>query len=369
MRERAGILPHILPSLYWGWSVVQSLLFLFFYSFPPEAIKGHDFTTYFQYNGLLVADFVSKIPLMGSSFLILPLKNPRRAARLALMGLILSTGLFLVIGWGMTLGRTRLQVHEAVIKPENLPAALDGMRIIQISDLHAGSFRSPGTGARMKRICNEFQPDLLFFTGDLVNNFSWEVSSEISWLAGLKAQKGKYAIMGNHDYGDYSHWETPQAKAANLEGIKRSYSRLGFLLLLNESEKVAYNGDSLYVTGVENWGNPPFPVYADLQKAGEGIPATAFRILLTHDPAHWDAMRESLQRYPLTFAGHTHGFQWGIKLAGIPFSTAWFRYPRWGGIYHCDSAFLVVNRGTGTIGLHFRIDMPPEITRITLRKR
>ncbi len=355
--------------LFWGLAAFQTLLFLFFYAFPPVTFVGRKFVDYFLFNGILLADFVSKVPLSLSTLLILPRRRAESARKLAFTGLILSTGFLGVMVWGMIPGRTSLYVNEVTLEPHNLPSALDGLRIVQLSDLHAGNFSNTGLGNKMVEVCNEFQPDYLFFTGDLVNNFAWEVSRVEPWMRQLRATKGKYAIPGNHDYGDYSLWNSPEAKALNLEGIKNAYARLGFRLLLNESVRLYYKGDSLYLTGVENWGHPPYRRYANLQKAEKGIPSDVFRILLTHDPAHWDSEVKFTGRFPLTFSGHTHGFQWGIKLAGIPFSTAWFYNRKWGGTYQCDSSMLVVNKGMGTIGLQFRIDMPSEITLITLRKK
>lgn len=355
--------------LYWGVAILQSFLFLFFYAFPPLSVEGRMFMAYFLFNGILMADFAAKIPLTMSTFLMFPLRKTPVAETLAFMGVILSTGLLLVFVWGITLGRNSLHVNENVVEVDGLPSALEGMRIVHISDLHAGSFNNRGLGERMKQVCNGFDPDLLIFTGDLVNNFAWEAPRVEPWLRHFQASKGKYAVLGNHDYGDYTRWKSPEAKAANLDGIKQAYRRMGFRLLLNESERLYCNGDSLYITGVENWGHPPFSRYANLPEALRGVPPEPFRILLTHDPAHWDNELKYSGSFPLTLSGHTHGFQWGIKLAGIPFSTAWFHTRRWGGVYRHDTSTLVVNRGTGTIGMLFRIDMPAEITLITLKRR
>ena len=200
---------------------------------------------YFLFNGILMADFAAKIPLTLSTFLMFPLRKTPVAETLAFMGVILSTGLLLVFVWGITLGRNSLHVNENVVEVDGLPSALEGMRIVHISDLHAGSFNNRGLGERMKQVCNGFDPDLLIFTGDLVNNFAWEAPRVEPWLRHLQASKGKYAVLGNHDYGDYTRWKSPEAKAANLDGIKQAYRRMGFRLLLNESERLYCNGDSL----------------------------------------------------------------------------------------------------------------------------
>lgn len=369
VKKSKGVTVRKSTFLYWVVAILQSFLFLFLYAFPPHSVEGRMFMAYFLFNGILMADFVVKIPLTLSTFLMFPLRKTPIAETLARMGVILSTGFLLVFVWGITLGRNSLHVNETELEVDGLPSGLEGMRIVQISDLHAGSFNNPGLGERMKQVCNDFHPDFLFFTGDLVNNFAWEAPRVEPWLRHLQASKGKYAVLGNHDYGDYTLWNSPAAKAANLDGIKQAFSRMGFRLLLNESDRLAYNKDSLFITGVENWGHPPFSRYTNLPEAVKGVPPEAFRILLTHDPAHWDNELKYSGSYPLTLSGHTHGFQWGIKLAGIPFSTAWFHNRRWGGVYRHDTSTLVVNRGTGTIGMLFRIDMPAEITLITLKRR
>jgi len=182
----------------------------------------------------------------------------------------------------------------------------------------------------------------------------------------MKDKIGKYSILGNHDYGDYSEWETPEAKAKNLASIKGFHKKMGFRLLLNETENIRINNEEIALIGVENWGKPPFPQHGDLEQAMQGVNPDTFKLLMSHDPSHWDAKVLDKTDIELTFSGHTHGMQFGIERAGIKWSPVQYKYPRWGGLYREEEQFLYVNRGFGYIGFPGRIGMPPEITVIEL---
>jgi len=220
--------------------------------------------------------------------------------------------------------------------------------------------------AETVQILTKIDPDLLLFTGDLVNNFSDEIKGFEPILKQLPALYGKYAILGNHDYGDYSAWPDSMAKQKNLELIKLGLTDAGFTLLLNQWEKIAVKDTSFSLIGVENWGHPPFPQYANLDAAMNGIPDNSFKILMSHDPAHWKSIVIPQTAIQLTLSGHTHGAQFGIKIAGIEFSPIYFIQKNWGGLYQADNQKLYVNRGLGTIGFPGRIGMQPEITLLTL---
>jgi predicted MPP superfamily phosphohydrolase len=199
-----------------------------------------------------------------------------------------------------------------------------------------------------------------------VNNFSEEIKPFKQCLQQLSARYGKFAIQGNHDYGDYSNWPDSTSKKVNLHQIQASLTDAGFNLLLNQSDKINVKDTSFYLIGVQNWGHPPFPQYANLEVAMKGIPDHSFKILMSHDPEHWNSIVVPQTDIPLTLSGHTHGGQFGIKIAGIEFSPVYFIQKHWGGIYQSHNQTLYVNRGLGTVGFPGRIEMRPEITVLTL---
>jgi len=213
---------------------------------------------------------------------------------------------------------------------------------------------------------NYLKPDFIFFTGDLVNNFAWELRGWDSVLIQLSAKQGKFAVLGNHDYGDYSLWPSKGEKQINSESIKDFYKKIGFRLLLNETELIKNNGQQIAILGVENWGNPPFKQYGDLHRALEGAHGAPFKILLSHDPSHW---REEVIHHTdiaLTLSGHTHGMQAGINLKNKKWSPIKYKYEHWAGLYKEGSQYLYVTRGLGWMGFPGRLGMRPEITSIVL---
>lgn len=282
---------------------------------------------------------------------------------------LISSGLFIVIAYGTFIGRYQLFIEKQNLYFDNLPTQLEGLKIVQISDIHLGSFRGDTKFiSKAVKIIDQLQPDLLVFTGDIVNNFGDEMNGFEPYLAQLEAKYGKYAIQGNHDYGDYYDWPDSVSKRNNLKQIETGLTDAGFKLLLNQWEKIVLKDTSFALIGVENWGHRPFPQYANLDDAMKGIPTNLFKILLTHDPAHWDARVVPKTDIPLTLAGHTHGGQLGIKMAGIEFSPIYLVQKRWGGLYESDNQYLYVNRGLGSIGFLGRIEMNPEITLLTLHR-
>jgi predicted MPP superfamily phosphohydrolase len=293
-------------------------------------------------------------------------RKMQRAEFLYQMGLILAAIPFASILYGVTRGKFNYRVMKEKLEFKNLPKSFKGFKIVQISDMHLGSFnKNYEPIEKAVELINEQEPDLILFTGDLVNNFAEETEGWAPVLSKMKARYGKFSILGNHDYGDYSHWASSDAKAANLEGIKKAHHDSGFRLLLNEAEPIRINGEEIALIGIENWGHPPFPQYGDLKKASKNVNNMPFKILMSHDPSHWD--EEVLKTdIDLTLAGHTHGMQFGIERAGIKWSPVQYKYPRWGGLYKEGKQFLYVNRGFGYIGFPGRIGMPPEITLLEL---
>jgi len=283
------------------------------------------------------------------------------------MGLFLAAIPFASIVYGVTKGKFNYRVMRERIRFNNIPESFKGLKIVQISDMHLGSFNKRfDPVAKAVELINEQEPDLIFFTGDLVNNFAEETEGWAPVLSQMKAKIGKYSILGNHDYGDYSEWSSPEEKEKNLAAIKGFHKKMGFRLMLNENESIRINDEEISLIGIENWGKPPFPQHGDLNKALEGVSTESFKLLLSHDPSHWDAQVLDKTNIDLTFAGHTHGMQFGIERIGIKWSPIQYKYPRWGGLYTEGKQHLYVNRGFGYLGFPGRVGMPPEITVVEL---
>lgn len=286
---------------------------------------------------------------------------------LSQVGLALSAIPFAGVLYGLTHGRRNFRVERFHLDTPNLPAAFDGLRIVQISDLHLGSFPS-GTDIVRKGVdlINEERPDLILFTGDMVNDYADEAEAWVDTLKGLQARIGKFSILGNHDYSDYARWDSMDAKKANLERLKRHHQAMGFRLMLDENTRLERDGEAITLLGVQNWGRR-FQQYGDLAKTMQGHDPSTFRILMSHDPTHWEEQVLGTG-IDLTLSGHTHGAQFGITIAGQTYSPAQWVYKRWAGLYTEGAQHLYVNRGFGFIGFPGRVGMPPEITVIELRR-
>ena len=277
---------------------------------------------------------------------------------------------FLVILWGMFRGRFDYRVRPVEIRSPDLPVEFDGFRIAQISDLHLGSLRGKQERLRKAvRLVNRATPDLVLFTGDLVNNVADEAEGWTDLLAGLKSGSGNYSILGNHDYGEYYPWTDEESRQENMRQLYRIHRDAGLTLLRNQSVKIERGNGALFLAGVENWGLPPFKQYGDLGKALENIPPGSYTILLSHDPSHWEAEVLGKTNVRLTLSGHTHGMQFGIRTRRFRWSPIQWKYPRWIGLYAEGGQYLYVNPGLGYIGYAGRIGVPPEITLITLRRQ
>ena len=272
--------------------------------------------------------------------------------------------------YGMYKGRYNYKVLQYELTYDDLPEAFDGFTITQISDVHSGSFDNAKKVQYGIDLINRQQSDVILFTGDFVNNRTSELDPWIDTFAQLKAPFGKYSVMGNHDYGDYMQWPSEAAKVENFEAFKKAHQSMGFDLLLNESRFLEKDGQRLALIGVENWGAGRFKKAGDLNKAVSGLQATDFKVLMTHDPSHWEA--EVLPHpfpFHLTLSGHTHGMQFGIEIPGwIKWSPAQWRYKQWAGIYERDQQRINVNRGFGFLAYPGRVGMWPEVSVITLRR-
>ncbi len=274
---------------------------------------------------------------------------------------------FFVIIYGIFRSLYRFKINHLKIKYEDLPPAFNGLKIVQISDLHLGSFNFRyHILDRAISLINNIKPDIIFFTGDMVNNFAWELKGWDSILKKLHANIGKYAILGNHDYGDYGKWKNDAAKLSNFESIKYFYRKIDFNLLLNESIFLEKNDSKIAIIGVEYWGNPPFKQYGDLKKSIEQIDDKTFKILLSHDPTHWDEEVLKKTNIALTLSGHTHGMQAGINLKNKKWSPIKYKYKHWEGLHKNEGQYLYVNTGLGWLGFPGRLGMRPEITYLEL---
>ena len=266
---------------------------------------------------------------------------------------------FFVIVYATLKGLYRFKVYNITLKNE----VLKDLRIVQISDLHLGSFRAQyKVFDRAIKIINDLKPDFIFFTGDLVNNYAWELKGWEESFKNLKAKQGKFSILGNHDYGDYSIWRSVEEKQTNFNAIKDFHKKIGFRLLLNEAETIIVNSQEIAIVGVENWGKPPFKQYGDLSEALATVQSVSPKILLSHDPSHW---KEEVLEHPdifLTLSGHTHGMQAGVSIAGKQWSPIKYKYHEWAGLYQENNQFLYVNRGLGWMGFPGRLGMRPEIS-------
>ncbi len=292
-----------------------------------------------------------------------------RSAFMSWAGMLAGGGLFgsLIYGFG---NKYRYQVKRAKLSYPNLPASFKGLKVAHISDIHSGSFTDKKAVMRgVEKIMNE-KPDLILFTGDLVNNVAEEMDDYMDVFDKLQAPMGVYSTLGNHDYGDYVNWETDEHKKANLEKLKGVHLSLGWRLLMNEHVQLERGNDRIAVIGIENWSaKARFPKYGDLSKAYTGAETVPFKILLSHDPSHWK--EEVLATYPgidLMLSGHTHGMQFGLEIPGLKWSPVQYVYKEWAGLYEHEEGpqKLYVNRGFGFLGYPGRVGIMPEITFLEL---
>ena len=271
--------------------------------------------------------------------------------------------------YGMVKGKYNFKVLKYVLHFEDLPDAFDGYRITQISDIHSGSFDNKEKIEYAVDLVNEQNSEVILFTGDLVNNTATEMRPWMDTFGRLKAKDGIFSILGNHDYGDYVQWNSDEEKQQNLEALKIVQKDIGFDLLLNESRFLEKDGQRLAIVGVENWGKG-FKQKGDLKKASSHIDKDDFKILMSHDPSHWEhQVIDDDYHYHLTLSGHTHGMQFGIEIPGwIKWSPVKWRYKYWAGIYKEKGQYINVNRGFGFLAFPGRVGIWPEITVIELKK-
>jgi predicted MPP superfamily phosphohydrolase len=297
--------------------------------------------------------------------------NPKPITRRAFIEkTALASGALMFGGFsfGMVKGAYNYKIHKLKLYFPQLPYKFNNLKMVQISDIHIGSFLNDEPLMRVSDIINGLNPDLILFTGDIVNNYAKELYGFEKVLSSLKAPMGVFSILGNHDYGDYVRWNSDKEKENNFNEILTFHREIGWRLLRNEHVILQRENDKIALLGVENWSKRlHFPRYGDMKPAYNGISDIPFKILLSHDPSHWD--EEISKMYTdinLTLSGHTHGFQFGVEIPGWKWSPVKYIYPHWAGLYQSNEQFLYVNRGLGFIGYPGRLGIWPEITFIEL---
>jgi len=366
---------------FWLGSLITMVLFLFTFTGQTDRIP-HNLLIYLR--AFAFISYFSKLvslPVLliddlrrGTGQLIHLIKpsytfSPARSKFLSSFSAILAGLPFLTLLNGMARNAYRYKIHRIRIPVKNLPPELEGLHIVQISDIHSGSFTSKEPIRKSMELVAGLNPDLLFFTGDLVNSRAHEIEPYVDIFSNMKGKYGSYSILGNHDYGDYVQWPDAASKHANMEKLKSQHEKIGWKLLLNQHEEIQVKGQTISIIGVENFSaSKRFSKYGNLAKAYEGVSANSLKLLLSHDPSHWGY--EVTSQYPdisLTCSGHTHGFQFGIEIPGyFRWSPSQYVYKEWAGLYQQGLQYLYVNRGFGFLAYPGRVGILPEITSFEL---
>ena len=274
-----------------------------------------------------------------------------------------------VFSFGILSGAHDYRIRKRTLHLKNLPKSFDGIRVVQISDIHTGSFFNRKAVAGGVDLINQQKPDLVFFTGDLVNNKSEEAKPYLDIFKKVKGDMGVFSTMGNHDYGDYSSWSSPQAKQQDIKNLHEMHHYMGWDLLLNENRTLKVDNEEIAILGLENWGAGRFSKYGDMKKTVKGTEEIPFKLLLSHDPSHWDAqVRPEYPDVALQLAGHTHGMQFGIEIGDFRWSPSQYLYKQWADLYQEGDQYIYVNRGFGYIGYPGRVGILPEITVLELKR-
>lgn len=322
-------------------------------------------TVLFLLEDLFRVSFFVKHKIMPSQKLPTPSFGRRNFVRNLSLGL----ASFPLIGsvYAITKGKHKFHIKKLDLFLKRLPSSFNGLKIVQFADFHAGSFDDIKKVEAGLKLINDMQPDIIVFTGDLVNNRAVEMHPYLDIFKNLKAKYGKFAVFGNHDYGEYVPFDNEEEHRKDQEEMERIFKVTGFKLLRNSAIQINNNYDKIDLIGVENWGKKPFPQYGDIDKATRGLQDDQFNIVLSHDPDHWEyVLREHPKHFDLTLSGHTHGFQMGVQIPGWKWSPAQYRYKRWLGHYESKQQHLFVTKGFGFLGFPGRIGMPPEIVSFRL---
>jgi predicted MPP superfamily phosphohydrolase len=353
------------------WAVICLLTLSVFYGI--RTMQKHVTDLYFKVVThialtLLTAELVLTLFLLVGDLPRLFTGHPRNLYWVELSFLLFFITMILFV-YGMIFGKYKYRVIAHTLFFEELPEQFEGFKVVQISDIHAGSFNHAKAVQRGIDLVNAQGADLFVFTGDLVNNKAEEIKPWIDAFSKIKAPYGQFSVLGNHDYGDYVKWTSDTAKANNLSQLKACHKELGFRLLLDENIRITKGEQHIILAGVENWGIG-FGERGDLKKAMHDTRADEFKILLSHDPTHWEAkVKTFLPKVQLTLAGHTHGMQFGLEAFGIKWSPVKYRYAHWAGLKSENGRTLHINRGFGFIGFSGRIGIWPEITVLELKRK
>jgi len=372
---------NLVQTLYWLTSaaILSSFLYMLSKVFPARKFSLIFNISFNSYLTVFISKLAFAALLLGEDFYRALISGytlifgaggrlPERSVLVSQMALAVSAVPFFSFLFGVTLGKYYYRVRRSVIYFDDLPEEFDNFSIVQISDIHAGSFDNPKAVLKGIKLINAQKPDLFVFTGDLVNNKASEIVPYLDTFKQIEAPYGKFSVLGNHDYGDYIGWSNPDEKRLNLESLKQYHSSMGFRLLLDEHTRIYKDKSHIGLIGVENWGKG-FGERGDLKKALDGIAPEDFKILLSHDPTHWDAqVKNNVVKIHLTFSGHTHGMQFGIEIGRFKWSPAKYRYQNWAGLAEHNGRHLYVNRGFGFLGFAGRVGIWPEITVIRLKK-
>lgn len=311
----------------------------------------------------LVSFFINLLPAKAEDSI-----DTSRSAFLSKTAVIAGTVPIAVFSFGILSGAHDYRVRNRRIISKNVPKAFDGFRIVQVSDIHTGSFFNKTAVSGGVDLINQQKGDIVFFTGDLVNNQSEEAKPYLDIFKNIKAPFGVHSTMGNHDYGDYTQWGSLEAKMQDVKNLHQMHGYMGWNLMLNENKIITSGGEQLAILGVENWGGGRFAKYGDLTKTYKGTEEAAYKILLSHDPSHWDAqVRPMYPDIDLTLSGHTHGMQFGIEIGDFRWSPSQYLYKQWADMYQEGEQYLYVNRGFGYLGYPGRVGILPEITVIELK--
>ncbi len=373
----------IIYTLLWSLSTMVLILIVYSYSNPPQIRSAAEITKIYFITGCVSVFYLPKLLFIALYliddiiyFFIYILKKfkviKKYARRLILhyIGIYLCflTCALLLFGWAY--GRYQYQVIQQPVYFSNLPPAFEGFKIVELADIHASAFHEhvDKLDKYFEAVMKE-KPDMIVFCGDHTGYYAEELDGLEAVFYKLQAPYGEYAVLGNHDYGDYHSWRTPEEKSANLSRLVYKLRYLGIRLLRNESVMIHKDTDKIALLGVENWGPPPFQQYGNLKDASKHVPDSIFRILLSHDPHHWEKVVSKESTIELTLSGHTHGMQSGIRIGNLEWSPAALAFKNWGGLYKSKNQYLYVNRGLGYVGIPIRIGMPAEITVITLHKK
>lgn len=360
-----ALAPSFIPLMEWP-KFIRVYLFAFVIMILISKIIGSVFIALDDIIRLFrwISTYIMKepIPVAGESL------NPHSISRLKFLNYI-AVGMaaipFASFMYGMVKGAFDYRVHRVRVVLPNLPASFNGLRIVQISDIHSGSFVSTTPLKMAVDLINQQKGDIVFFTGDLVNDRAIELDPHLETLSQIISPMGVYSTLGNHDYGDYVTWESKEAKKNNLEDLKAKHGQMGWKLMMNEHVALERGEDKIALIGIENWGgNLNFPKYGDMKKAYAGAENYPVKLLLSHDPSHWSKqVKEEYKDIDITFSGHTHGFQFGIEIPGlIKWSPSQFVYKQWAGLYTEGEQHIYVNRGLGFLGYPGRVGIMPEIT-------